>query len=699
MSYVKKTALFFIFIFTFSLMTIPAYASGTDLRSGIAPTGAMASIGSTATSQTGLSSVKSVRYSASGGIETVTINIERYGDVHTFYLAEPGRFVIDIASAVLPAGRHSLDIGKGSVQRVRFSMFDELTSRFVIDLLTGAEFTVKTGKGFIKAEAVTGVGDIDPIIIVPQAGGTPVSSTTASQDATVAVDNPDVSYAGDNLPPGDNIKADGSPVDEPSPPPPPDGAESAATRTPRPVRTPRISPSPSPRRLATPRIPALSQTPAPSVDQTVVIPPPIVTKDELSLGIASGLSLKISLKSGMNVCTISMPKGLAEKSKITDANGTGTVSVEIPYAAPGGILGAKSAPVNSDVLKSVSISQSDASAIRIVFDIRDRVSVESSADNDKIIIYLSNKLIANVGYHKNEERAFVTLYQTALTSGSETLNTFYDSYTEDGGKTWTISFESERGLLDEGAATIDDNLLKTIGIYKKGSKTFLTIAAKDSVRLVIYAKQVADVNLLETTISILRPAAASEQLVVIDAGHGGYDPGAVGLSGRNEKEFNLDIAIKLKERLTQEHGFRVYLTRDDDYFVDLYERAELANALNATLFVSIHANASDINPEANGIETLYFPSDADIVTDVFTSYNFAEMMQKKLVARLQTTDRGIVQRPNLVVLRKTNMPAILVETAFVTNKNDLLNLSRSAFRKSIANAIGESIIEALKYGL
>ena len=310
---------------------------------------------------------------------------------------------------------------------------------------------------------------------------------------------------------------------------------------------------------------------------------------------------------------------------------------------------------------------------------------------------MTNNFIANVNYHKNEERVFLTLYRTALTSGGEELNKFYELRSEEGDKTWTLTFDNERGNVGEGTVNIDDDLIQTVSIGKTQSKTSIVVTAKEKVRLVIYTQYVIEQNLLETTVSIVRPAAASETAVVIDGGHGGHDSGAVGLSGRYEKDFNLDIAIKLKERLVQNGGFRVFLTRDGDYFVDLYERAELANALNADLFVSIHANASSTNPDANGIETLFCPTGAaaDADAGVFSSRLFAEIMQRRLIATLKTTDRGIVERPNLVVLRKTDMPAILVETAFVTNKNDLLNLTRSAYRKNAADAIADSVMEAL----
>ena len=678
-SKLKSSTILFIVLFTISFSTIFSYGAGTGAGAA-------------------LSQIRSARYAASGGIETVTINIDHYEDVQSFMLAEPLRFVIDIKGAALPPGLYALDIGKGSVLRLRYSMFDTQTARFVIDLSRGATFSLKTGKGFIKAEAITGAADADAIICTPDYGGaSAAAATTANTTATnnnsgddsftAVISKPQTTVIPDNAPAAGNAVSG----DSQSPP----------KRTPRPTRIPvDIAPTPTPGRLATPRIPPSEQTPMPSPQQTaepepLVIPPPIITKDEFKLDITSGLRISATIKEGTKTCVVEMPKGLASKAVVSDLSNPQYITIDVPIAIPGGIAGAKTMHVNSDVLRDVTVSLAGAGLLRIAMNIQDRVTVSSAIEGDKLVFNFVNGIFHNVGYHKNGERAFITLYQTALTSGSERLNEFYVPSTADDGKTWTVAFDNDRGLVGEGAATIDDNLLHTIGVYKKGGKTYLVVAAKEKVRLVIYTKNVAERNILETTVSIIRPVSGAEQAIVIDAGHGGHDPGAIGLTGRSEKDVNLDIAIKLAERLSQQAGLRVFLTRDGDYFVDLYERAQLANELKADLFVSIHANASSTNPEANGIETLYFPADAD--EGVFTSKLFAGIVQKRLISFLRVTDRGIVPRPNLVVLRRTDMPAILVETAFMTNANDMLNLSRSAYRKNTANIIADAALEALKF--
>jgi len=664
------------------------------------------SFGAASNGELELKNIKSIRYASSGGIETVTINIDRYEGVHSFYLAEPGRFVIDITGAVLPSGIRTLDVGTGSVYRVRYSMFDTRTARIVVDLSKAANFTVKTGKGFIKAEAVTGANDTPPVIGIPSEQAPPAGAPAVNPGNTPQTHS---DGSGAQTQPSENGILDINQTDSGD-----SGALSAAARTPRPAGAPRPTATPkaqgTPRPTRTPRITRPTQTPSqarnatPRIPRTdtpettpgsVVIPPPVVTKDEFRLEITPSLRVVFSTKGGINACTIEASGDVIGNSAISLGKDPPGIIVEIPYAARGAAFVPKTMTVNADVLRRVTVSQPGPDLIRVVFEIRDRVGVETVKDAGMLKFILTNEFIANAGYYKNGERAFITLYQTALTSGGETLSEFYDISSKDGGAIWNITFDNERGPVGTGGVNINDDLLKSVEINKRGQKTTLSISAKVKVRLVICTKQSDDHNYLETTVSIVRPAAGNERVVVIDAGHGGYDPGAVGLSGRLEKDFNLDIALKLKERLSQDNRLRVFLTRDGDYFVDLYERARLANELKATLFVSIHANASGTNPDAAGIETLYCPTVAVAGSNAFTSRQFAEITQRRLTASLRNVDRGIVERPNLVVLRRTDMPAILVETAFLTNAGDLLNLSRSAYRKNIAYAVADSINEAL----
>jgi N-acetylmuramoyl-L-alanine amidase len=129
--------------------------------------------------------------------------------------------------------------------------------------------------------------------------------------------------------------------------------------------------------------------------------------------------------------------------------------------------------------------------------------------------------------------------------------------------------------------------------------------------------------------------------------------------------------------------------RDDDSYVGLYERAYIANDLNASLFLCVHNNAYDSS--AHGTETLYTPNS----TTSFSSYRFAQIIQEEMVNTLGTYDRGLDSRPGLVVLKATKMPAALAEVAFITNTADRNKLISNAFKQKAAEALCESVIRAL----
>jgi len=184
--------------------------------------------------------------------------------------------------------------------------------------------------------------------------------------------------------------------------------------------------------------------------------------------------------------------------------------------------------------------------------------------------------------------------------------------------------------------------------------------------------------------------------VVIDPGHGGHDAGAIGRSGLREKDVNLDIALRTYRRL-QALGARVRLTRMDDnplrpwrkgnraeHRRELLARCELADALKADLFVSVHANARESNPlQYRGTETYYRKAD---------SARFAGVMQQELVRALQLPDGGVKRHPSpIIVLYRTAMPAVLVEIGYLSNPADEALLATSALRDRAAIGIVNGI--------
>ncbi|MBI5376791.1 MAG: N-acetylmuramoyl-L-alanine amidase [Candidatus Schekmanbacteria bacterium] len=225
------------------------------------------------------------------------------------------------------------------------------------------------------------------------------------------------------------------------------------------------------------------------------------------------------------------------------------------------------------------------------------------------------------------------------------------------------------------------------------------------------------------TLSLSRQLGLGVHTVAIDAGHGGKDPGAIGVNGLREKDVVLDIALRLKKYLTEQYGMKVLMTRADDVFIPLEERTAMANANNADLFISIHANASR-NLNASGIETYYLNLTSDpaametaarensasmknisdlqkilsqllVSTKIKESTSLASSIQKALPKSLavkysDVKDLGVKKAP-FYVLIGARMPSILVETSFITNPSEGIKLAKPEYREALAKGILEGI--------
>jgi N-acetylmuramoyl-L-alanine amidase/tetratricopeptide (TPR) repeat protein len=230
------------------------------------------------------------------------------------------------------------------------------------------------------------------------------------------------------------------------------------------------------------------------------------------------------------------------------------------------------------------------------------------------------------------------------------------------------------------------------------------------------------------TRSLIRTLGLKIGRIVIDPGHGGFDTGTIGPSGLQEKELVLDISLKLKRLIEEKLGGEVILTRQDDTFIPLETRTEMANQSQADLFISIHANSSR-DSKVRGVETFFldFASSADVeeiaarenassqktvfelqdlvkrITlreKVDESREFAQTVQKSISKALLKTyshakDRGIKQAP-FIVLIGANMPSILTEVSFVSNPADEKLLKSSLYRQRVAEALCNGIRDYTK---
>ena len=212
--------------------------------------------------------------------------------------------------------------------------------------------------------------------------------------------------------------------------------------------------------------------------------------------------------------------------------------------------------------------------------------------------------------------------------------------------------------------------------------------------------------------------------IVIDAGHGGKDPGAVGYRGTKEKDIALDVAKRLEKKLSKNMNVKIVMTREEDIFLRLSERTKIANESNGNLFISIHTNAAE-DRRASGFETFLIGPNkneaavrvaarenavlelegitgkklsnedliqATIAQSAFASQSeqFASMVQKEIKKRVQSKDRGVKQA-GFYVLMGASMPNVLVELGFISNPSEEKKLRSPQYRDQLASAIYRAV--------
>jgi N-acetylmuramoyl-L-alanine amidase len=176
-------------------------------------------------------------------------------------------------------------------------------------------------------------------------------------------------------------------------------------------------------------------------------------------------------------------------------------------------------------------------------------------------------------------------------------------------------------------------------------------------------------------------------VILVDPGHGGRDPGAIG-NGIQEKDVVLQMSLLLGQSL-QSMGYTVYYSRTNDVEIDLAPRVALAERVNADIFVSIHANSlASRNSNVNGVETFYARGSS-------AGRELATLVQSQIITNTRANDRG-PKAAGFYVIVRTSMPAILVETGFVTNPTEAANLNNPNYQRLMADAIAKGIDQFMR---
>ena len=239
-------------------------------------------------------------------------------------------------------------------------------------------------------------------------------------------------------------------------------------------------------------------------------------------------------------------------------------------------------------------------------------------------------------------------------------------------------FLQEKKDTVQGKIYLQEEVNNNYKIYKKKKKGI----AIDIFNSVVNTPVASDVAL----------SNVKNKIITIDPGHGGSDSGAVGPNGYTEKEGTFAISQKVASILNQS-GAKVVMTRDSDVDVygpnasarnELQARVDVGNNANSDIFVSIHCNAF-VNPAANGTQTFYYGSS-------YQGQRLAQSIQEKMIEANGLRDRGI-STCNFYVVKHSYMPAVLIETAFITNYDEEALLSDDEWQTTMAKAIAEGINE------
>jgi N-acetylmuramoyl-L-alanine amidase/putative methionine-R-sulfoxide reductase with GAF domain len=349
----------------------------------------------------------------------------------------------------------------------------------------------------------------------------------------------------------------------------------------------------------------------------------------------------------------------------------------------------------------------------------------SSADSSTVVLDLEDQVQYEAHRLSNPDRIYFDLHDTSLAPGLI-------------GKT----IEVGDALLARVRVAQPVSGQSRVVLETRGNSTYSVSLEPNPYRLVVEVRKLgatpkAQVNLFPGTdagkekLAIVIPPPTHEDLqlrahvpkmrIVVDAGHGGWDLGTVGRKGLLEKDLVLEIAQRLGKLLESRLGATVILTRNDDNYIPLDERAGVANQSQADLFVSVHANYSDL-PSARGVETYYTNfftapgakdletrdngstgknavaatlSAADLHEKIEQSRRLAASVQRSLYGTLAGQNPGLrdrgVKEASYVVLTETAMPGILAEVSFVSSPTDEQKLRSDGYREQIAEALYRGI--------
>ncbi len=396
--------------------------------------------------------------------------------------------------------------------------------------------------------------------------------------------------------------------------------------------------------------------------------------------------------------------------------------------------------VPSKQIKKVSLTGKTSSLAASKKIILDKIDYTVGSDSFRIVVHTSEAVTFSQGRLSGPERVYINFNETQLADrvskdikiGSRFLKGLRLSQFDKKNTRLVVDLNESNnlkiGVWSEGAKLYIELSNAKLQQVKVGSKQKTPSVTNDVVAIDTKIKRRKEPRKTVVKVSKKRPPLAvnnKSPLIVVDAGHGGKDLGAVGHRGVREKDVNLDIALRLKDILKSRYKYRVILTRSEDIFIPLQGRGKIANDNNADIFISVHANAAH-RRAAHGIETYYLGQGhneeakataarengklvksvkddqtqeilASMIstTKINKSSRLAGNIQNQLYQSMRKKYSGVknlgVKEGPFFVLHDTNMASVLVEVGFLTNGKEENRLKQSPYLDRLASSIAKGV--------
>ena len=391
-------------------------------------------------------------------------------------------------------------------------------------------------------------------------------------------------------------------------------------------------------------------------------------------------------------------------SDYSESNGTGSINFNITGSS-------------KDIMQKLTIKRS-GSVITVTFptskyyldknsfenfgEIIDKMEVINNEDGSVSITYncketadfsyviKEDTLQLNVLYTYSKKDGSVTNYSLSIPKPSGV--TFSDVSNKDlyASKKFKIIIKGNYAdYFQKNPVVINNNSVKKVTVTNVDDKTQITVKTSSLQGYKIYDKG------NNIVVSVGSPKKIYKSILVLDAGHGGHDPGAQN-KGTNEKDLTFRILYTLMKKhfTSNAPDIKVYWTRTSDTFITLANRAAFAKKMGADAFISLHMNSAS-NSSANGTEVYYSTNNNSKSFSGITSKKMATMFRKKIVSELGMKNRG-TKTAGYYVIKHNTVPAILIELGFISGSSDYNKLTNSTFQTNAANTIYNQIVSMFK---